>query len=473
MAFDPSGGTTGLLYFAERTAVRSFDPASGQVTTVAGMLGVTGTMNGIGTAAQFTYATAVALDGAGNLLITDRTVSLVRSLALATGEVTTFLGTGQTFQAADGLLADASIVAPTGIYVHPAGAAPGGPEYVLITDDYQGVLREAALYSPTQQFVSTRVGVLPPAYYGSQFGLPASLTTDDSGTLWAADVIHGDIASLPYDSFTPLVPAGAGALAISRDGATMYITQHDAVLSAPVTSKGGTPQVGTFTVLAGGAPSGCDSNADGVGSAAGFCFPTALALDDAGHLYVGEGQDLRRIELATATVTTVAGNRTTYDSRDGVGAGAGFAGIVSLAYVSSVGQVYAGDDDALRAIDPATGAVTTPVGKLGALDLVDGVGTSARFVGAQALAYDRSNDVLYVGDGSSVRRVDPRSGTVSTFLGNGYAGVATGALPGQLNGAFSLAVRADGLIISSGAADQGLVYETAEQAYLIAHASKM
>jgi len=48
--------------------------------------------------------------------------------------------------------------------------------------------------------------------------------------------------------------------------------------------------------------------ADGIGSAVRLQYPQALALDGAGQLFVVDGGNLiRKIELATATVSTVVG----------------------------------------------------------------------------------------------------------------------------------------------------------------------
>jgi hypothetical protein len=85
---------------------------------------------------------------------------------------------------------------------------------------------------------------------------------------------------------------------------------------------------GQITTLA-GAPGRC-SVADGVGTKAGFVAPGALTADGAGNLYVTGGDT--KVAVATGEVTTLAGSReTSFIEGDGIGAAAGFCGLSGLA----------------------------------------------------------------------------------------------------------------------------------------------
>ena len=73
--------------------IRKVELATGIVTTVAGSVGVTGAADGTGGAATFTAPTALAFDGAGDLLVSDHGSATIRKLVVATGVVTTLAGT--------------------------------------------------------------------------------------------------------------------------------------------------------------------------------------------------------------------------------------------------------------------------------------------------------------------------------------------------------------------------------------------
>ena len=92
-------------------------------------------------------------------------------------------------------------------------------------------------------------------------------------------------------------PAG-----LALDGDTLYIADsgNHTIRTLSLSSN----RVGTFTGAAG--VSGSD---DGVGGAARFYAPSALALDGKGNLFIADTGNglIRRVELAGAAVSTIAG----------------------------------------------------------------------------------------------------------------------------------------------------------------------
>jgi hypothetical protein len=77
----------GNLYVAVNEAVLRMNTATGEITTLAGAIGISGQMDGVGPAARFHQPTELAYDDAGNLFVRD--LEAVRKVVLATGEVTT------------------------------------------------------------------------------------------------------------------------------------------------------------------------------------------------------------------------------------------------------------------------------------------------------------------------------------------------------------------------------------------------
>jgi hypothetical protein len=78
------------------------------------MPGVYGTADGTGAAASFTELEGIALDGQGNLFVTDVSARSIRQVVIATGVVTTLAGSG-AIASVDGVGTAASFYAPFGM----------------------------------------------------------------------------------------------------------------------------------------------------------------------------------------------------------------------------------------------------------------------------------------------------------------------------------------------------------------------
>jgi sugar lactone lactonase YvrE len=171
---------------------------------------------------------------------------------------------------------------------------------------------------------------------------------------------------------------------------------------------------GQVTTLA-GAPGSCGP-VDGTGTRAGFAAPGALAIDGAGNLYVVDGETIRKLVVASGEVTTLAGSaQTSCAAGDGIGAAAGFCGLSGLA-VDTAGNLYASDttSNKIRKVVVATREVTTLAGS-GSPGSADGTGLGASFDGPGALAIDAEGN-LYVADGNlAIREVALASGVVTTL----------------------------------------------------------
>lgn len=172
----------------------------------------------------------------------------------------------------------------------------------------------------------------------------------------------------------------------------------------------------TFKTIA-GAPGGAGS-ADGMGSVARFSDPWGVAVDDAGDVFVAdEGNDTIRKITPAGMVTTLAGLAGSKGSADGMGSAARFCFPTGVA-VDKLGNIYVADslNNTIRKVTPE-GTVTTLAGLAGQRGSVDGKGSEARFIAADAVALDSSGNV-YVSDGAddTIRKVTP-AGVVTTLAG--------------------------------------------------------
>jgi sugar lactone lactonase YvrE len=200
----------------------------------------------------------------------------------------------------------------------------------------------------------------------------------------------------------------------------------------------------TFTTLAGRASSGSE---DGAGGNAGFDYPSGLALDAAGNIYVAERRNstIRKITPG-GVVTTLAGLAVVSGSADGTGSDARFKSPGGVA-VDSSGNVYVADSEncTIRKITPA-GMVTTLAGSAGTSGSADGSGTAARFQVPEFLTVDNAGNV-YVADSQNctIRKITP-AGMVTTLAGlPGSYGSADGTgAAARFDGPQGLAVDAAG-----------------------------
>ncbi|MBV9949249.1 MAG: hypothetical protein JOZ69_20535, partial [Myxococcales bacterium] len=179
-----------------------------------------------------------------------------------------------------------------------------------------------------------------------------------------------------------------------------------------------------------GQPGGAGS-VDGTLAAAHFSEPWVIAGDGRGHLYVADLHVIRAIDVVAGTVTTLAGDPRRPGAVDGRGPAALFNTPCGLAYKD--GELYVADTEnhAIRRIDVGTGAVTTVAGALAAPGAVDGVGSAARFREPEGLAFDPRGD-LYIGDtdNNTLRVYSLETGAVRTLAGTpDTAGTADGVGP--------------------------------------------
>ncbi len=203
---------------------------------------------------------------------------------------------------------------------------------------------------------------------------------------------------------------------------------------------------GIVTLYAGSAWYG-NGYQDGPPTAARFSYPTGIAADGAGNVYVADRNNhcIRKI-APDGSVSTLAGTNA-QGSVDGIGKAARFKSpndVVS----DAAGNLWVSDESnhMIRAVSP-TGVVTTVAGAV-TYGYVDGAAASARFFGPRGLGRDAAGN-LYIADGNNhtVRKLSP-AGVVTTFAGLDSIGSQDGNLPYgvRLNEPNGLGVDAAGVV---------------------------
>ncbi|MGG1943808.1 NHL repeat-containing protein [Trinickia sp. NRRL B-1857] len=179
---------------------------------------------------------------------------------------------------------------------------------------------------------------------------------------------------------------------------------------------------GNVTTLAGSSTGGA---ANGRGTAASFNFPTGLAVDASGNVFVADmGNNLIRKIDPSGNVTTLAGSGA-QGSANGLGTTASFKSPRGLALDAS-GNLYVADsgNNVIRKID-ASGNVTTFAGS-GAKGSVNAQGTAASFSAPSGVSLDTSGNVYVADSGNNLIRKIDAAGNVTTLAGSGAQGMTNG-----------------------------------------------
>ncbi|MBL7990317.1 MAG: SBBP repeat-containing protein [Candidatus Kapabacteria bacterium] len=185
---------------------------------------------------------------------------------------------------------------------------------------------------------------------------------------------------------------------------------------------------------------------DGAGSVAQFVFPISVAADAVGNVFVADtfNHRIRKI-TSTGQVTTLAGSGQS-GYADGASISAQFYFPTGVA-VDAAGNVFVADagNSRIRKITSA-GQVTTLVG-LGQSGFADAARTSRQIYFPNGVAVDGSGNV-YVADHGNHRILKITSaGVVSTLAGSGQNGYADGTgTAAQFSSPFAVAVDADGSV---------------------------
>jgi sugar lactone lactonase YvrE len=191
------------------------------------------------------------------------------------------------------------------------------------------------------------------------------------------------------------------------------------------------PKTHVATLFAGTGKSGFGGDG-GPADQAKMNIPMCGVIDPAGkHMYVADivNNRVRRIDLATKVITTVAGNGKKGLPKDGQDALEAPMGDVRACCVAKDGTIYAllRGGHALAAIkDDKVTVVVNKTGKPG--PATDGPAADARMLGPKYVTMDAKGNVLILDTENHCLRVyDPVKQTIRTLVGNGKKGAAVGA----------------------------------------------
>jgi uncharacterized protein (TIGR03437 family) len=452
MAVDAAGN----LYIADSAnqRIRKVSPA-GIITTVAGDGRADSSGDGGPATAASLTPCGVAADAAGNLYIAENHNHRIRKVTAA-GTITTVAGSGQAGYSGDGGPATSAwLEGPEGVAVDAAGN-------LYIADGGNSRIRKV---TPSGT-ITTVAGNGRDGYSGdgglataASLGYPSDVAVDAAGNLYIADTSNSRVRKVaPTGTITTV--AGNGQQSYSGDGGPATAASLSQPRGVAVDAAGNlyiadgvnerirkvTP-AGTITTLAG---NGAYKFSGDGGAAAGASlnFPTGVAVDAAGNLYISDGNRIRKVYVA-GTITTVAGNgQAGYSGDGGPATAASLDGPMGLA-VDAAGNLYIANtgNQRIRKVTPA-GTITTVAGNGQAgYSGDDGPATVASLNYPFGVAVDAAGN-LYIAEASNsrIRKVTP-AGTITTVAGNGqwgYSGDGGPATAASLKAPSGVAVDAAG-----------------------------
>jgi len=319
------------------------------VTTLAGD-GAQGNVDGTGTGASFNYPIGIAADASGNLYVGDQFNEKVRKITPA-GVVTTLAGSGN-YGSADGTGSSATFYYPTGVTVDASGN-------LYVTDLGGQTIRKVTSAGAVSTIAGTGVtGHLDGPAGTATFAEPSGVAIDKSGNLYIADASNNKIRLI----------SSAGV-------------------------------VSTF------AGSGAIGSADGSGTAASFYYPYGIAIDGSGNLFVADARNNKIRKITPAGVVSTLAGSGAVGAADGTGTAATLNYPSGIA-IDSAGNLYVADDgnNVIRMITPS-GVVTTIAGSTTEGD-VDGTGSAAEFEFPYGIAIDKSGNIYVTDQGNDkVRKI--------------------------------------------------------------------
>lgn len=248
----------------------------------------------------------------------------------------------------------------------------------------------------------------------ARFHAPHDVAMDAGGNLYVSDRFNDTIRKIAPDG-TVTTLAGLAGHPGYADG-TGSAVRFDEPRGIAVDSAGNvfvadyanhvvrriTP-TGIVTTFAGRA--GERGSTDGAAAEARLDFPTGLAFDASGNLFVSETRDkIRRITPDGVVSTLIALNSNT--------------SLPHAITVDPAGNVVVADrqNSTIWRVTPS-GAITTIAGSAGRAGTEDGVGTAARFQSPEGIASDATG-TIYVADtgNATIRKITP-DGVVTTLAG--------------------------------------------------------
>jgi hypothetical protein len=312
----PSGistDTAGNVYVADTNndIIRKVT-SSGVVTTLAGSAQATGSFDGAGSAARFQNPSGVAVDASGDVYVADTDNDIIRKVS-PSGVVTTIAGLAGIGGFVDDVGSNARFQGPQGLAIDGAGN-------LYVADTSNHTIRKVVLSTgavTTVAGLAGSAGSVDGAENSARFNFPSDVTVDGNENLYVADTDNHTIRAITPSGLVSTLAGLAGnsggadgtgsavrfcspsAVTVDASGNLFVADTENFTIRLIVAATGKT------STLAGLA--GTSGSTDGTGSAARFFQPVGVAVDSSGDLYVADTDNhtirLGQLQLAPSIQT--------------------------------------------------------------------------------------------------------------------------------------------------------------------------
>ncbi len=308
---------SGNLYLADyfNNAIRKITKFTNIITTVAG----TGDIGHSGDGGPATSATlykpwCTALDDSGNIYIAEYYNNRIRKVTKATGIISTLAGDTFSGFKGDGMISDSAwLSGPNGVAVDHAGN-------VYISDTYNERIRkiDAVTHIITTIAGTGYVNGNGGGYNGDNIKAttawlnnPSNIAVDNDGNVYIADAGNNRIRKVNASDNMITTIAGTGVTGYNGDSVNVDTAQLNNPGGITLDKQGNiyftevngervrkiNMATGIITNVAGTGVLGKSSNS-GPADSAKFHFPTSVAVDSIGNIYIADWVNNRIMEIA-------------------------------------------------------------------------------------------------------------------------------------------------------------------------------
>jgi adhesin/invasin len=274
----------------------------------------------------------------------------------------------------------------------------------------------------------------------AQVNIPGDVAVDGVGNLLIADRFNNRIRRVDVQTGMITTVAGTGVAGFNGDNQPATAAQLSDPFGVTVDQAGNLliadhnnhrirrvdVQTGMITTVAGTGVAGFNGD-NQPATAALLSEPFSVAVDQAGSLLIVDGRNMRirRVDVQTGMITTVAGTGLDAFNGDNQLATVAQLGPVDVA-VDGAGNVLISDvrNMRIRRVDARTGIITTVAGTGGrGFNGDNQPATSAQLNFPAGIAVDGAGNLLIADQTNArIRRVDIQTGMITTVAGTGTAG---------------------------------------------------